>query len=363
MERRKFLHATLTLPVLAAVPAAMREAFAAAQADGWRTFETVTKVEIANPSGVSRAWVPLPYSAKSDWHNPLGNKWTGNGQMKVVEDGKYGAQMLYAEWKSGEKAPVVEVTSRFATRDRAVDPSKPNVNAPKLSAAEVKLNTASTELIPTDGIVRETAQAIVKGAKTDVEKASLIYEWVVDNTFRDAKVRGCGWGDIKSMLETKNFGGKCGDLNAMFVGLSRSVGVPARDIYGVRVAPSQFGYKSLGLGSTNASRGQHCRAEFFAQGIGWVPVDPADVRKVVLEEPPGNLPVNDPKVVAMRKKLFGAWEMNWLAYNTAHDVRLPNSRTKIPYLMYTNGETGGKVLDQLDPDAFKYTITAQEIKA
>jgi len=56
--------------------------------------------------------------------------------------------------------------------------------------------------------------------------------------------------------------------------------------------------------------------------------------------------------------------MNWLAYNTAHDVKLPSSSgPKIPYLMYTNGETGGKVLDQLDPDTFKYTITAQEIKA
>ena len=181
----------------------------------------------------------------------------------------------------------------------------------------------------------------------------------MDNTFRDAKVRGCGWGDIKSMLETKNFGGKCGDLNAMFVGLARSVGVPARDIYGLRVAPSQHGYRSLGLGGTNASRAQHCRAEFFAQGIGWVPVDPADVRKVVLEEPPGNLAVTDPKVVAMRKKLFGYWEMNWLAYNSAHDVVLPGSKTKIPYLMYTNGETGGKALDQLDPDAFKYTITVK----
>ena len=30
-----------------------------------------------------------------------------------------------------------------------------------------------------------------------------------------------------------------------------------------------------------------------------------DVRKVVLEEPPGNLQINDPKVVAMRKRLFG----------------------------------------------------------
>jgi transglutaminase-like putative cysteine protease len=309
--------------------------------------------------------VPLPLTTKTDWHNPLGNKWIGNApQAKVVTDAKYGAEMLYAEWPESEKQPVVEVTSRFATRDRAVDPSKANPNGPKLSASEVKFFTAPTDLIPTDGIVRETARDITKSAKTDVDKARAIYEWVVENTFRDPKVRGCGWGDIKSMLETRNFGGKCGDLNAMFVGLARSVGVPARDIYGVRVAPSEFGYRSLGLGSANASRGQHCRAEFFAQGIGWVPVDPADVRKVVLEEPPGNLAVNDPKVQAMRKKLFGAWEMNWLAYNSAHDLKLVNSTgPKIPYLMYPNGETGGKTLDQLDPDAFKYTITVREIKA
>ena len=362
MERRRFLKATMAVPVVGALPS-WRDALAQA-GDGWRTYEIVTKVEIANPSGTSRAWVPLPLAAKTDWHNPLGNKWAGNGQMKVVTDGKYGAEMVYAEWGPGEKAPVLEVTSRFSTRDRAVDPLKANPNAPKLTAAEVKLNTAATDLIPTDGIVRDTARDITKNAKTDVEKARAIYEWVVDNTFRDPKVRGCGWGDIKVMLETGNFGGKCGDLNAMFVGLARASGIPARDIYGLRVAPSQFGYRSLGLGNPNASRAQHCRAEFFAQGVGWVPVDPADVRKVVLEEPPGNLAVTDPKVVAMRQKLFGAWEMNWLAYNTAHDVKLPNSTTaKIPYLMYPNAETGGKALDQLDPDAMKYTITATEIKA
>lgn len=363
MKRREFLQATLAVPTLSIVPAAVRETIAAETSAGWRTFETVTKVEIMNPSGASRAWVPLPYAAKSDWHNPMSSQWMGNGRMKKVTDGKYGAEMVHAEWKAGEQAPVLEVTSRFATRDRAVDLSRPSPEAPRLSAAEFKLNTAGTELIPTDGIVRDTAEGIVKGARTDVEKARAIYEWVVENTFRDARVRGCGWGDIKTMLETKNFGGKCGDLNAMFVGLARSVGVPARDVYGVRVAPSRLGYKSLGLGSANASKGQHCRAEFFAQGIGWVPVDPADVRKVVLEEPPGKLRLNDSKVVTARKRLFGGWEMNWLAYNTAHDVVLPGSRTKIPYLMYTNGETGGKVLDQLDPDAFKYTITTREIKA
>jgi hypothetical protein len=69
------------------------------------------------------------------------------------------------------------------------------------------------------------------------------------------------------------------------------------------------------------------------------------------------------KVLAARKRLFGSWEMNWLAYNMGHDIALPNSRgPKLPYLMYPNGETGAERLDQLDPDAFKYSISAREIK-
>jgi transglutaminase-like putative cysteine protease len=70
--------------------------------------------------------------------------------------------------------------------------------------------TAPTEMIPTDGIVLETAKDITRNAKTDVDKARAIYEWIVENTFRDPKVRGCGWGDIQGMLETGNLGGKCG---------------------------------------------------------------------------------------------------------------------------------------------------------
>ena len=142
-----------------------------------------------------------------------------------------------------------------------------------------------------------------------------------------------------------------------------AVGVPANDVYGVRVAASKHGYKSLGLGSSNASKGQHCRAEFFARGYGWVPVDPADVRKVVLEEPPGNLALSDPKVVAARRRLFGSWEMNWLAYNRGHDVRLPRATrpTKLAYLMYTNAEADGEMRDQLDPESLRYSITAREL--
>lgn len=360
MNRRLFLQSS------AAALAAQSLPWSSAWAeDGWRTFETVTRVEVKDAFGVARAWVPLPLEDDTEWHKTVGNAWSGNArQARIIHDGKYGIGMLYVDWAEREMNPVIEVTSRFMTRDRTVDLSAPRGNA-DLSAADRKFFTAPTELIPTDGIVRKTALEITKGAKTDVEKGRAIYDWVVDNTFRDPKTRGCGVGDVKSLLESGNLGGKCADLNALFVGLARSVGVPARDVYGIRVAASKHGYRSLGVGSPNITRAQHCRAEFFARGHGWVPVDPADVRKVVLEEPPGNLAIKDEKVLAARKRLFGGWEMNWLAYNMGHDVKLPNATNapKLPYLMYTNAEADGELRDELEPDSVKYTITAKEISA
>ena len=119
----------------------------------------------------------------------------------------------------------------------------------QLSEAERTLYTAATDLMPTDGIVKATADGIVGWTFSDLEKARRIYEWIVDNTFRNPKTRGCGIGDIASMLKTGDLSGKCADLNALYFGLARAAGLPARDVYGIRIAPSRFGYKSLGAGS------------------------------------------------------------------------------------------------------------------
>ena len=217
--------------------------------------------------------------------------------------------------------------------------------------------------MPTDGIVLATAEKITANASTDEQKVRALFDWVVVNTYREPKVRGCGVGDIKAMLETKNFGGKCADLNGLFVGLVRAAGVPARDVYGVRVAPSAFGYRSLGAGSANISKAQHCRAEVFLQDYGWVAMDPADVAKAAREETSEWLKVDHPLVAAVRPKLFGGWEGNWLAYNVAHDVKLPRATQgdKVGFLMYPQAETAEGRRDSLDPDTFKYTITTRTI--
>jgi transglutaminase-like putative cysteine protease len=365
MNRRKFLQtATVAPAAMAAAPWPLAAWAAAEGGNAWRVFEVTSRVEILKPAGTTKIWLPVPLLPDRDFHKSLGNTWSApGGEVNYSSESRYGMGIVAAELPASVAKPVLTLVSRIATRDRAVDLTKTG-GAPAENPAVLKFNLQPTELIPTDGIVRDTARDAIKNVKGgDLEKARAIYEWVVDNTFRDAKVRGCGWGDIKTMLETRNFGGKCGDLNAMFVGLCRAVGIPARDVYGIRVAKSNHGYASLGANAEVISRAQHCRAEFYVQGYGWIPADPADVRKVVLEEPPGNLAVNDPKVEKMRKMLFGAWEMNWMAYSYAHDVQLPGSKgPKLPYFMYPNGETAEGRLDSLDPDAFKYQLTARELK-
>ena len=365
MDRRSFVQSGAAAAALAALPRisfAQQLPFEPRADAAWRTFETTARIEILKPVGTMRAWMPVP-SVEGEYQRIVGNSWSTNGSARLASDGKYGATMVAAEWGASEKAPVLEVVSTFSTKDRAFAFGKPDPSL-KLDAASAAFYTAGTEFIQTDGIVRKTAQEIVKGKLGDVDKARAIYDWIVDNTFRDPKTRGCGLGDIKVLLETGNLGGKCADLNALYVGLARAAGLPARDIYGLRVVKSEFGYRSLGAGSPNVTRAQHCRAEVFLTGYGWVPVVPADVRKVVLEEKPSPITLADPVVPPVRRKLFGAWEMNWLAYNQAADVKLPGSSgPAVPFLMYPQAEIDGKRLDSLDPDNFKYTITAREIKA
>jgi len=361
LHRRELLKTGAAFAAAAALPGGASAQTFAPTPGAWRTFQIATRLEIAKPEGKVQAWIPLPSVSEADWIRPIGNEWATSGSATVVRDPKYGARMLHVEFAPGDV--VVEVTSRFRTRDRTVNLADAGAAQP-LSDTERKLYTTPTALIPIDGIVKETADKIVAGIGNERDKARAIYEWVVDNTFRDANVRGCGIGDIAAMLKSGNLGGKCADINALFVGLARAAGLPARDVYGIRVVPSRFGYKSLGAGSENITKAQHCRAEVYLSDLGWVPVDPADVRKVALEEPPANLPITDPKVVAARKALFGAWEMNWVAYNVAHDIALPGAKGPVlEFLMYPQAETAAGRLDCLDPDTFKYTIHAKELTA
>jgi transglutaminase-like putative cysteine protease len=355
MKRREFLQLSTIGGIATMAPAWARAADGGDAA--WRVFEVTTTVDVLFPAGATRVWLPVPLREDTDWQKNLGDRWSGEGNLAIAGDPAWGAAFLAADWPANVPARATLV-SRVATRDRDVDVTRRT--GARLTPAMQRHYLRATRLVPTDGIVLATAREATKGAQGEVEKARALYEWICENTRRDPKVRGCGTGDIRYMLETGNLGGKCADLNALFVGMARSLRIPARDVYGVRVADSRLGYKSLGK-SGDITRAQHCRAEFFLNGVGWVPVDPADVRKVILEEDGGKRE-DDPLVLAARKRLFGGWEMNWMAFNFAHDVELAGAaRGPIGFLMYPQAETAEGRLDALDPDNFKYTMSAREL--
>jgi transglutaminase-like putative cysteine protease len=361
MNRRDFLRSAGIASASLAIPGKTNWFAESSTPSRWRTFEVTTHVEVLTSSGATRVWVPAAATAKTPYQRTLANHFHAEGgAAKIIESENDGLGIVAAEFAAGVK-PVLTLTSRIATRDYAIDFSAPG-DASTANPSELRHYLRPTKLLPTDGIVKATAEEITSGAHTDIEKARAIYEWIVENTFRDPKTRGCGVGDIRFMLESKDLGGKCADLNALYVGLARAAGLPARDAYGIRVAKSELGYKSLGTAAENVTKAQHCRAEVHLHGYGWVPVDPADVRKVALEEPPGNRPLADDLVKKARAQLFGSWEMNWIAYNFAHDVELPGSRgPSVGFLMYPQAETAEGRLDCLDADNFKYEITAKEV--
>ena len=364
MNRRDFLKCTFVLSGLSLAPGVLRSARALSPAEaaevGWRHFEHVTKVTLEPGRGRSRIWLPVPTHVQSEYQRPGANAWKGNfSRAGVFREPLYGCEAVYAQWDApaADRPMEIELTSTVSVRDRAADLDKPGQKS-AADADEIALYAKGTPSSPTDGIVLKTAQKIAQDRASPIEKARAVYDWILENGVRDPNTQGCGTGDVVAMLETGNISGKCADLNGMFVALVRSLGVPAKDVYGIRVADSRY-FKSIGK-SGDITKAQHCRSEFYAAGFGWIPVDPADVLKVSLEE---HLAMESPQIGSERRRQFGSWEGNWIAYNTARDVALnPAAKAPLEFFMYPRAETENGVLNHLDPKTFRYEISSRQVQ-
>lgn len=287
-------------------------------------------------------WIPTP-TEDADYQKVLSREFTGNATVvRLEKDSEYSAPVIYARWED-VKNPTLTIKNLVEVSER---------NGVTLTASDVSKYLQPTDHVQTDGVVSATAQRITKSIKDPEKKARAIYEWIVDNTFRNPNVRGCGLGDVKSLLQVGDLSGKCADLNSLFVGLARASGLPAREVWGIRVAPSEYS-KALGKAG-DVSKAQHCRAEYYSKKLkGWISVDPADIRKVILEE---NLKVSDAKVKDLRNKFFGFWENNWISFNWARDFQIAGFDKKINYFMYPLLSAAQAKPDGMDPAETGYTF-------
>jgi transglutaminase-like putative cysteine protease len=289
-----------------------------------------------------KLWIPYPISNAEQLISQL--EWNGNyAEAAVYTERTFGVPMLYVRWPEGIKQRHLTFTFH-AERQEQIRREFPQTES-AYDPHDFALYLAPTTLGPVTGDVKKLADEITAGKTGIHEKAQAVYEWTVENTYRDPETRGCGLGDVTSLLRRP--GGKCADISSIYVALARAAGVPTREILGIRT-----GKKS----TQDVTKWQHCWAEFFLPGYGWVPVDPADVRKAMLKQ---KLKLNDPKVAELREYYWGGVDQYRIRLSEGRDLELnpPQHGPAINYLMYPFAQVGGETLDWLDPETFKYTIT------
>ena len=375
MKRRNFLKSTAIIPALGLI-GAVKTVIAQEQTNvqsSRRQFKLIQTYDLKAPQGsdgVLKLWIPVPEDTHFQQLRSM--KFNGNYQdASVTANNSYAAKTLFATWPNAKGKPTMTVEMVIETQDW--EPMKngalKNYKAPKKISypADVERYLKPTAHMPVDGIVKQTADRIV-GKETDpLKKARLIYNWVSANMFRDNDVIGCGSGDVAAILKNNQMGGKCTDINSVFVALSRAVGIPAREMFGIRLgkAIKMAPYSKTAFGSAdsngvaNVSGGQHCRAMFYLAGFGWVPADPADVTKMRLTEKKQH---SDPAVQAVNDYLFGNWEMNWVGFNYGRDFDLSPAADQAPInnFGYPYAEVDGDPLNYYEPKVFAYDYLSTE---
>lgn len=292
---------------------------------------TTIQVNLNAPADAKniRLWIPYPMSDRNQDITDVSVSGNYAG-MGVYREPKDGVSSLYAEWKE----PVKDRTLTYSftvKRKEVVTKDLPKPALP-FSGEEMKQYLDNAHLGDAEKRVKEIAAEITKGKKTLIDKSRAVYDWVIDNMRRDPNVKGCGLCEIERLLSEK--AGKCADIHSVYIALVRAAGVPARDVYGIRMHKDKEG---------DITKYQHCWAEFYLPGYGWVVVDPADVLKFKLEKNP-----TPDELKAKREYFFGAVDENRIALNSGEHVMLNPLQNGGPllYFMYPYAEADGKPLNE-----------------
>jgi transglutaminase-like putative cysteine protease len=276
----------------------------------------VTVKDIPTGAHTVDMWLPEP-------HNDAFQRITGlhvdAPYASETTTGVEGNRMLHVR-VTDPKEPSIAVTMRFdAQRTEHIQPLP--ASAPEAGGGlpdGLARYLQPDRLVPLDDAIRRWAREVVDAAraKTDLEMARAIYNHVVATVKYDKTGKGWGNGDIYYACDARR--GNCTDFHAIFIGYARAVGIPARFAIGFPL-PADRGAGKIA--------GYHCWAEFYAKGIGWVPVDASEAAK-------------NP---AKREYFFGAHDENRVEFSKGRDVLLSPRQQGDPlnYFVYPYVELDG----------------------
>ena len=224
--------------------------------NGHDAFEFRYQATLPVIAGKARCWIPLAES--DDFQKVTVKSIHVPGVRKTLRDSAHGNQVLFLELgaeDSGQSLEIVYDVFRLEKGAYADDPGK----AAKYLQSERR--------VPLSDKIQVIAGKAVQGREGDLMRARALYDYVKDQ-MRYMKF-GEGWGQGDALHACDARTGNCSDYHAYFIGLARSVGIPARFAIGVAI-PSER--------NDGGTDGYHCWAEFYADGKWW-PVDISEADK------------------------------------------------------------------------------------
>src|SRR5579864_9215636 len=280
-------------------------------------FTCITHVP-AMPAGSRqlRIWLPLPYEDRSQGISHL--KIESPFRYKIQRDKEYGDSYAYVAVQA-EDAPKpfdIKITFHAERFEHRVSPTPliEPLGQPLVSPDRFLL---PDRLVPIDGVIGELSDQQTKGATQPIDKARRIYDYVIATMHYDHDGTGWGRGDAVWACSSKH--GNCTDFHSLFIGMARAAGIPAR---------FEIGFP-LPEGKTEGDiPGYHCWAEFYLNGIGWIPVDASEAWK-------------NP---AKRDYFFGAHDDNRVFFTYGRDLVLsPDQKgPALNYFIYPYAESDGQ---------------------
>jgi transglutaminase-like putative cysteine protease len=264
-------------------------------------------------------WVPLP---QDDGYQKIDNLRIDSAVSYTKgEDPEYKNpfalfQPTWEQVAAGFDVAVHFVVTRF---EHKVDLVSVNSAAASDAARDPMLQRylEPDKLVPLNGMIAELAREHTAGDASDLVKAHHIYEYVVTAMHYDKTGEGWGRGDAVWACTSKR--GNCTDFHSLLIGMLRASGIPARFEIGFPLPDSK---------TTGEIAGYHCWAEFYIQGIGWIPVDASEASK-------------NPE---RRDYFFGANDANRVFFTYGRDLRLSPQQEAEPlnYFIYPYAELDGK---------------------
>ena len=287
-----------------------------------------------------RLWLPVPHDG--DYQKITELAYSADSGTPLLYTDDMGNQMLYVEWGADADPATRKVTMSFHA-DRKEN-LRPDLVEDDSDTTDMSAYLQGSSMVQSDSEqVKNAAAEITKGKETDLEKVRAIYDWVVANMNRDENTKGCGQGDVCALL-AGSMSGKCTDINSVFVGLCQASGIPAREHFGIR------------MNDGDCTTAQHCWAEFYLKGTGWVAADPADVLKAVLKN---KWEKDSDEARNTQEYYFGDWDSKRVEISSGRDLTLVPAQDGEPLndFGYPYAEVDGDPLDFYDPENFVYTYT------